>query len=401
MLRPLITLSLIQSPMSENTMSLLQRIPSQTAAAACGVLLLLSGCSQSSDTEAGFGQMPPPSVETLTLSKQTLDLTDSLPGRISAIRTAEIRPQVSGIILRRYFTEGATVSAGDKLYQIDPTLYQAALASAEAQLAVAEANAYAAQLKAQRYRQLSQTAAVSAQELDESEAAAKQTQAQVAAAKASVRSARINLSHTEITAPIDGVIGRSNITEGALVSAQQANALATIRQLSPVYVDIQRPAAAVMRMRTQPLARTVTLELDDGSDYPEVGELQFSDISVDQSTGTVNVRAQFDNADGFLLPGMFVRTQVPSARLEHAILVPQQAITRQSSAIASALVVNADNIVEYRVVDVNRAIGNQWLIKHGLEEGERIIVSGLQKVQPGATVNPQDVTETFLPTQPQ
>lgn len=355
-------------------------------------LTAIAGCSDQNAAGTGM-QMPPPAVEVITLKTQALELTDLLPGRVTAYRSAEIRPQVNGIITKRFFEEGATVKAGDKLYQIDPSLYQAALASAEAQLAIAEANAYAAQLKAERYKQLSQNMAVSQQELDDSEATAKQAAAQVQAANAAVRSARVNLGYTLIRAPIPGVISRSNITEGALVSALQANALTTIRQLSPVYVDIQRPATSLMAMKSADLSRAVTLELDDGSAFGETGELQFADISVDPGTGTVNVRALFKNSDNLLLPGMFVRANVPNTRVENALLVPQRAVARQGSAVTTAFVVSADNIVEVRTVDVSRAIGDQWLVKNGLQAGDRVIVSGLQKIQAGIPVTPEDITD--------
>lgn len=361
--------------------------------AATTMLLTLTGCGEQNNSAAQAMQMPPPGVDVVTLHTERLELTDTLAARVSAFRTAEIRPQVSGIILKRFFEEGATVKAGDKLYQIDPTLYQAALASAEAQLSVAEANAYAAKLKADRYKKLSKTSAISEQDLDDSEAAAKQAEAQVKAAQASVRSARVNLSYTEITAPIPGIIGRSTITEGSLVSAQQATPLTTIRQISPVYVDIQRPAASLMRMKNPELSRSVTVELDDGTPYEEAGELQFADVSVDQGTGTVNVRALFDNKDGLLLPGMFVRAKVPSTLINNAILVPQQAVVRQANATTTAFVVNADNVAEMRGVEVTRAIGDKWLLKTGLEDGDRVIVSGLQKVKPGITVAPEEAKQ--------
>lgn len=359
-------------------------------AAASAALLTLAGCSEQQAAAPQTMQMPPPAVDVVTLQSQPLELKDTLAGRVSAFRTAEIRPQVSGIILKRFFEEGATVNAGDKLYQIDPTLYQAALASAEAQLTVAEANAYAANLKAKRYKELSKKSAISAQEVDDSEAAAKQADAQVKAAQAAVRSAKVNLGYTEITAPIPGVISRSTITEGALVSAQQATALTTIRQLSPVNVDIQRPAASLVKMKNPSLSRIVTVELDDGTPHSESGELQFADVSVDPGTGTVNVRAQFENKDALLLPGMFVRANVPSQRIENALLVPQVAIIRQANAVTTAMVVNDSNTVEMRVVEVSRAIDDQWLVKSGLRHGDRVIVSGLQKVKPGIVVAPEE-----------
>lgn len=359
---------------------------------ALSAFLVLAGCGDKQADQAAAMQMPPPAVEVETLSVTTLELTDLLPARVSAFRSAEIRPQVNGIITKRFFEEGATVKAGDKLYQIDPTLYQAQLASAKAQLAIADANAHAAKIKADRYAKLIQQKAISDQELVDAEAVAKQANAQVQAAKAAVRSAEVNLSYTEITAPIPGIISRSTITEGALVSAQQATPLTIIRQITPAYVDIQRPAADLMGMRNSSLSRDVTIELDDGTSYPEIGALQFSDIGVDPSTGTVNVRALFANKEGNLLPGMFVRAKVPSSRVENALLVPQKAVTRQANSVTTVFVVNDKNEVEMRVIAVTRAIGNQWLVKTGLSAGERVIVNGLLKVQNGIVVAPEDVT---------
>ena len=360
---------------------------------AFSALLALVGCGQQQAGGAAAMQMPPPAVEVATLKATTIELTDLLPARVSAFRSAEIRPQVTGIITKRFFEEGATVKAGDKLYQIDPALYEATLASAKAQLAVAEANAHAAKLKADRYVKLSKQQAISEQELVDSEAAAKQTQAQVQAAKAAVQTAEVNLSYTEIRAPIPGIISRSTITEGALVSAQQANALTVIRQLSPIYVDIQRPAASLMGMKDAELSRSVSIELDDGTQHKEIGALQFSDISVDPSTGTVNVRALFENKDGSLLPGMFVRANVPSVRIENAVLVPQKAVIRQANSVTTAFVVNDKNEVEMRVIAVTRAIGENWLVKAGLQAGDRVIVTGLQKVQTGIVVAPEEAKQ--------
>lgn len=357
-----------------------------------GALLALSACGNDQAQNAAAMQMPPPAVEVETLSTATLELTELLPARVSAYRSAEIRPQVNGIITQRYFEEGATVKAGDKLYQIDPSLYEATLASAKAQLAVADANAHAAKVKADRYAKLIKQKAISDQELVDAEAAAKQANAQVQAAKAAVRTAEVNVSYTEIKAPISGIISRSTITEGALVSAQQATPLTVIRQLTPAYVDIQRPAAELMSMRDSSLSRTVTIELDDGTEFAEAGELQFSDVGVDPSTGTVNVRALFENKEGNLLPGMFVRAKVPSSRVENALLVPQKAVTRQANSVTTVFVVNDNNEVEMRVIAVTRAVGSHWIVKTGLQAGERVIVNGLMKVQNGIVVAPEDVT---------
>lgn len=352
--------------------------------------LALIGCGDKQAPAASGMQMPPTAVEVVTLKTSNLELSDLLPGRVTAYRSAEIRPQVNGIITKRFFEEGATVAQGDKLYQIDPSLYQAQLANTQAQLAVAEANAYTAKLKAERYQELSKQSAISAQELDDSQAQAKQTEALVQSAQAAVRSAKVNLGYTLITAPISGVISRSTITEGSLVSAQQATALTLIRQLSPVYVDVQRPAAEIIGMKNSSTSKQVSLELDDGSVFAEQGQLQFTDVSVDPTTGTVNVRALFENKNGVLLPGMFVRAKVPSVQINDALLVPQKAIIRQANAVTVAMVVNAQNEVEMRVVQVSRAIGDQWLVKSGLQAGERVIVTGLQKVQPGSKVAPEE-----------
>lgn len=356
-----------------------------------GMVLALSACQGEKAAAPAAMQMPPAAVDVVTVQPQAVELTETLAGRVSAYRVAEIRPQVSGIILKRYFAEGATVKAGDKLYQIDPALYQAALASAEAQLAVAEANAYSARLKAERYKELSRSSAISKQEVDDSEAGSKQADAQIQAARAAVRSAQVNLGYTEITAPISGVISRSSITEGALVSAQQAGALTVIRQISPVYVDVQSPADTVMRLKSNNTSGKVTLELKDGTAFPEDGRLQFADVGVDEGTGTVNVRALFDNSNGLLLPGMFVRARLVSANLEHAILIPQQSLVRNANGTTVVMLVNDANVVEVRPVNVGSAVADKWLVTSGLKGGEKLIMAGLQKAQPGATVAPNPV----------
>ncbi|MAK90507.1 MAG: efflux transporter periplasmic adaptor subunit [Oceanospirillaceae bacterium] len=372
-------------------------------AAVSALITVLAGCGgqESGGEQGGQGQPQAAAVGYVTVGSERLELTDTLPGRVSAYRIAEIRPQVNGIILERFFEEGAAVKEGDKLYQIDPTLYKANVESAKAQLAVAKANAYAANLTAKRYKELSKKSAISDQEVDDSEANAKQADAQVKAAEAALRTAEVNLSYTEIRAPISGIIGRSTITEGALVSAQQATQLTVIRQLKPVYVDIKRPAASLIRMKNPDLSRDVTVELDDGTPFAETGKLQFSDVSVDEGTGSVNVRVLFDNADGTLLPGMFVRAQVPSALIEEAILAPQAAVVRQATGETVVYLVTEDNTAVVHNVKVTRAIGDKWLVQSGLSNGDRIIVSGLQAVQsaqrmgpPGApvAVNPEEAT---------
>jgi len=372
--------------------TLLSTLRFRHVAAVSALLTVLAGCSgQESGGGQGApgGQPQPTPVGVVTVQSQRLELTDTLPGRVSAFRTAEIRPQVNGIILERFFNEGAEVKEGDKLYQIDPTLYKANVESAKAQLAVAKANAYAANLTAKRYKELSVKSAISDQEVDDSEANAKQADAQVKAAEAALRTAEVNLSYTEIRAPISGIIGRSTITEGALVSAQQATELTVIRQLKPVYVDIRRPAASLVRMRNPDLSRNVTVELDDdGTPFEETGKLQFSDVSVDEGTGSVNVRVLFDNASGTLLPGMFVRAKVPSALIEEAVLAPQTSVIRQPAGGTVVYLVGEGNKVEIHNVKVTRAIGDQWLVQSGLSAGDKVIISGLQAVQMAQRMSP-------------
>lgn len=356
------------------------------------LVVALSACQEEQAQQAAAApQMPPAAVDVVEVTPQSYQVTETLSGRVSAYRVAEIRPQVSGIILKRYFEEGTRVKAGDKLYQIDPTLYQANLESAKANLAVAEANAYSARLRADRYAELSKKSAISRQDVDDSAAQAKQAEAQIKAARAAVQTAQVNLGYTEITAPISGVISRSNITEGALVSAQQATPLTVIRQVSPVYVDVQAPAIKVMGMKKDDVSPDVTLELQDGSKFDETGTIQFADVGVDEGTGTVNVRSLFANQDGLLLPGMFVRARIASDQIDDAILIPQKAVTRNPDGSTTVLVVDDTNTVQLRPVVVTRAVDNQWVVTSGLSEGQRVIVAGLQKVQPGAKAAPNTV----------
>jgi membrane fusion protein (multidrug efflux system) len=353
------------------------------------LVLTLSACQEEEQQAASAAkQMPPTGVDVVQLAPQSFELADTLAGRVTAYRVAEIRPQVTGIILKRFFNEGAKVKAGDKLYQIDSTLYEAELSSARAQLAVAEANAYSARLKAERYKELSRTSAISRQDVDDSQASWKQSEAQIKLAEAAVRSAEINLGYTKITAPISGVISRSSITEGALVSAQQEGALTVIRQISPIYVDVQSPAVKVMGMKSSASSLDVSLALQDGSTYSETGKIQFTDVGVDQGTGTVNIRTLFDNKNGLLLPGMFVRANIAHDRVENAILVPQKAVSRNPDSTTTVMVVGADNVVQPRPVVVTRAVGDQWLVSSGLQVGEQVVVAGLQKIRAGATVAP-------------
>ena len=326
---------------------------------------------------------------------EPVTLTTELPGRITPRLIAEVRPQVSGIIKKRLFTEGSDVEAGQVLYRIDPATYRAALASAEAALARAEANLIPARLKEERYRELVQIKAVSRQDYDEVGAALKQAEAEVAASKAAVETARINLAYTSVKAPISGRIGRSAVTTGALVTANQGKPLATIQQLDPVYVDVTQSTADLLRLKRSLASgrlkkngakAQVHLLLEDGTRYDLPGTFGFSDVTVDQSTGSVTLRTVFPNPDLLLLPGMFVRAVIEEGVNEEAILVPQRGVTRNPSGSAMVMVVGAEEKVEPRVIKVSRTVGDKWLVSEGLKAGDRVILEGLQKARPGTPV---------------
>ncbi len=358
--------------------------------------LLLTGCQ--SEGPPAMAPAGPIEVDVMTVSAEPVELATELPGRTTAYRVAEVRPQVSGIIQERLFTEGSEVAAGELLYQIDPATYQAAFDSATATLAKAEVIEHSTRLKAERYRTLVQTKAVSEQEQIEVEAAWQQARAEVAAARAALASARINLDYTRVTAPISGRIGKSMISEGALVTAQQGMALAVIQQLDPIYVDVSQSSTDLLRLRREIAAgRTVTetegradvtVILDDGSIYQHGGYLEFSDVTVDESTGTVTLRAIVNNPDQELLPGMFVRARIAKGTRPEAVLVPAATIIRNPRGQATVLVVDDANQVESRVVETSQNIGDRVLVDAGLTVGEKIIVAGIQKVRAGATVNP-------------
>lgn len=349
---------------------------------------LLAGCDGQGDQQ----QHPQsPQVSVYTVKSAPLAVTTELPGRTDAFRVAEVRPQVSGIILRRNFTEGSDVNAGDSLYQIDPATYQAAYDNAKGELAKAQAAANIAHLTVKRYVPLVGTQYVSKQEYDQAVATAQQADASVVAAQAGVESARINLAYTKVTSPIEGRIGKSSVTEGALVTNGQATALATVQQLDPIYVDVTQPSNDFMRLKQSSLQKgdgssTVELLMENGQPYPLKGTLQFSDVTVDESTGSITLRAIFPNPNHLLLPGMFVRARIDEGVQPDAILVPQQGVTRTPRGDATVLVVNDKNQVESRTVVAPQAIGDRWLITEGLKNGDRVIVSGLQKARPGTTV---------------
>lgn len=356
--------------------------------------LLLSGCDQQTEKQNNQQEPPPAAVNVVTLNPQTVTLTSSLPARSVAFRKADVRPQVSGIIENRLFEEGSQIEAGQQLYQIDPALYQAELANTEAQLARAEAALKTAKARKNRYQNLLDDNAISRQEYDDAVATYQQALAEIKVQQAAVSTARTNLDYTEVNAPIAGRIGKSNVTEGALVTAQQAEVLATIHQLDPMYIDISQPSRALLDLRrkiidrevNQQSAPTVTLTLEDGSRYPHQGKLQFAEVDVDPSTGDVVLRAIMPNPDQLLLPGMFVRAEITEGTVSNAILAPQKGISFNREGDATALVVNGDNQVESRQLEIGRAIGENWLVKSGLSAGDQLIVAGLQKVAPGAKV---------------
>jgi membrane fusion protein, multidrug efflux system len=338
----------------------------------------------------------PVEVGVVTLTSTPVTLTKELPGRTSAYRVAEVRARVNGIVLKRLFVEGSDVKEGQPLFTIDPAPYQAALDSAKATLARAEANAANAKLTADRFADLVKDNAVSKQEYDNAMAGLKAGQADVAAARAAVDTARINLGYTKVTAPVTGRIGRSAVTEGAYVMAAQATLLATVQQLDPVYVDLTQSSVEALQLRRQ-LAEgklqsagkdqaRVKLVFEDGREYGTPGALQFADVTVDPTTGSIALRALFPNPKKELLPGMFVRARLDQGVAPEALLVPQQGVTRDQKGLPTALVVNAQNKVERRQLVTDRAVGDAWLVTGGVKAGDRVIVEGLQKVRPGADV---------------
>ncbi|MBI5571852.1 MAG: efflux RND transporter periplasmic adaptor subunit [Desulfomonile tiedjei] len=354
--------------------------------------LLLGGC----DRRQQSAPSPVPEVATVTIRPEQLVLTTELPGRTCPHLVAEIRPQVNGIIQKRLFTEGSDVTVGQVLYQIDPAPFQAALDSARAALAKSEANLTVTRLKSDRYKGLLAEKAVSQQDYDDKEAALKQAEADIEYCKAAVETARINLAYTRVNGPISGRIGKSNVTDGALVTAYQALPLATIQQLDPIYVDVPQSTTELLRLRRR-LAdgrlnqngtnqNKVKLILADGAAYPQEGTLQFRDVTVDPATGSVILRVVVPNPEGLLLPGMFVRAVVEEGVSEQAILVPQQGVSRTPKGDPFALVVSNGGTVERRMLRLGRAIGDKWLVSSGLSAGDRVIVEGTLNARPGSTV---------------
>lgn len=362
--------------------------------AALANLLFLGGC----ESERGRQAMsaPVPEVATVTIQTERVVLTKELPGRTSPYRVCEVRPQVNGIIQKRLFTEGADVKAGDVLYQIDPAPFQAALDNSKAALGRSEAGMPALRSRAERFRELLADKGVSRQDYDDAVAALKQSQADIQYWKAMVETARINLGYTSVKAPISGRIGKSNVTEGALATAQQPLALATIQQLNPMFVDVPQSTTEMLhrnersargRLKTDGEdQRKVKLILKDGAEYSLEGTLQFRDVTVDPATGSVILRMVFPNPESTLLPGMYVRAVVQEGIAEEAILAPQQGVTRDPRGNPVALIVDDAGKVQQRVLMIDRAIGNQWLVVSGLKAGERLIVEGMMNVRPGAAV---------------
>ncbi len=345
----------------------------------------------------------PPEVGVMTLQVQPVTISTELPGRTAAYRVAEVRPQVSGVILKRLFAEGSEVKAGQQLYQIDPAPFQASLESAQAALAHAQAVLTTARLLAQRDKPLLDAQAISQQDFDNAAAAEQQAVADVASAKAAVDTAHINLVYTRVLSPIAGHTGRSSVTEGALVQAGQSTALVVVQQLDPIYVDVTEPSTTLLRLK-KALAggqlkkvgegqAQAKLTLEDNSPYDQTGTLQFSEVTVDPGTGSVTLRAVFPNARQVLLPGMFVHEQLEEAVNEQGLLIPQRAVTHNERGEATTIVVGADHKFSTRVIKTERAIGDQWLVSEGVAAGEQVVVTGLQRIKPGVTeVRPREVS---------
>jgi len=375
------------------------------------VCLFVPGCK----SKPAGPPMGPVQVSVIKLHPQSLQLTTELPGRITAYLTAEIRPQVNGIIQKRLFQEGSMVHVGQVLYKIDPAPYQASLAQAKANLAYAEANLPSLQAKADRYRDLAAIHAVGQQDYDDAIAALRQAQATVESDKAAVESARINLAYTPITSPITGRIGKSSVTVGGLVSSYQTTVLATVQQLEPVYVDVVQANADLLRLRARlangqltssgAQSNKVKLYLEDGSLYPITGKLEFRDVTVDTTTGSVIVRMTFANPKQALLPGMYVRAVVDEGIRPNALLLPQQAVSRDPKGLPFIWVIGADGKAERRMIEVDRAIGNQWLVSSGVSSSEQVVMEGGDQLKAGMQVQAApykgDATAAGTATAPQ
>jgi membrane fusion protein (multidrug efflux system) len=370
----------------------------RNSSVAAAIFGLAVGCGGAGAlAQQGGPGAPPAEVGVVTLRPQSVEVTTELPGRTTAARLAEVRPQVNGIILKRLFVEGAEVKAGQQLYQIDPAPYQAALDTAKAELARADATANSARTRAARYRDLVKSRAVSQQDYDDIAATLLESEAQVASAKASIRTAQINLDYTKVSSPIRGRIGRSTVTEGALVTANQTQTLATVTQLDPIFVDVTQSSAEMFKLRravnrgaiqSVEGKAPVTLFIGGSEDAPygQQGELQFSEVSVDESTGSVRLRAVFPNPNQELLPGLFVRAKVNWGSAEGVFMIPQPAVVRRPDGSAFVWAVGQDGKASQKTVKAERAIGDKWLVTEGVANGDRVVVEGIQKVAPGAPV---------------
>ncbi len=374
-----------------------QRSTRAPIAAASLILLVLSGCSAGNDAATGGrrGQQGTPEVGYVVAQPTAVPLISELAGRTNAYATSEVRPQVSGIIRKRFFTEGSYVKKGQPLYQIDASLYRAAANQASANLASAQANAEAARVKADRYKPLADQEAVSKQDYTDAAAAARAAGAAVNQNRAALDTARINLRFTTVPAPISGRVGRSLFTEGALVTTNQTDPLATITALDPIYVDIQQSSADLLKLRQSlasggatPGSAAVRLTLEDGSDYGYAGTVEFAEVLVDPATGTVTLRARFPNPQGLLLPGMFVRASFAQATDQNAFLIPQQAVTRDTKGGAQVYVIGTGNKAVLRPVTAVRTVGANWVVTAGLKSGDKVITEGVGKVKPGGDVKP-------------
>ena len=363
---------------------------------------LLSACNTAAPPAPPVSRV---AVTVVTLKPESVTLTRELPGRTSPSLVAEVRPQVSGLVKQRLFEEGKNVEAGQPLYQLDDASYRADASSARAALARTRAALKSAQLTATRVGELAKIDAVSAQDHENAIATLRQAEADVGVARAAVESVEVVLGHARIVAPISGRIGKSAVTQGALVTANQAEPLATIQQLDPIFIDLTHSSTELLRMRKELAAGTLTstlnvpvsIRMEDGTLHSQTGQFAFADLSVDPTTGSFMVRVEVPNPGQLLLPGMYVRAEVSVGKRADALLVPQPGIARTPKGDATALVVNADGKVEQRTVKVDRTIGDRWLVESGLVAGDRVIVEGLQRVQPGALV---DATEQLPPVVP-
>ncbi|MBP0463478.1 efflux RND transporter periplasmic adaptor subunit [Roseomonas sp. PWR1] len=364
-------------------------------------LVAAAGCDDSPIRAAANTAPPAPvAVTVVTLERREIPVTSVLPGRTAPFRAAEVRPQVGGVLRERLFTEGEAVMAGQPLFQIDPAPFEASVRRAEAALTRIEAAERVALSTAARLRALARVQAVSEQNLENAEATLRQVQADIISTRAALETARIDLGYTRVASPIAGRTGRATVTPGALVTANQATALVTVTQLDPILVDLTQPSAVLLQQRRdvesgalrRPLAdRAVArLVLEDGSEYPHAGEVQFSEVIVDQGTGSVTLRAVFPNPDQLLLPGMFVRARVEEGVTDRAILVPQRAVLRTPRGEPMTFVVNAEGVVEQRVLRASRTVGNDWLVTEGVAAGERVVIEGVQRIRAGARVQARE-----------